>query len=152
MVSLSREEAQDLSEEIAWIKEAVKSLMRRLDALCARCGLVDEESFKKSLRSFMEEELGLKFESRSLIDEEGIVYGYPCTVEVDLATDGLGLMVVEITPYAKLSDVAALIRKKELLERREGLKVNRLILVAPQADRRVAEACLKTGVELYVKL
>lgn len=49
-----------------------------------------------------------------------------------------------LTTYAKLSDVAA-------LPRRIGLEASRLV-VAPQAERRPPEDCLRLDVELYARL
>ena len=82
-------------------------LMRRhLDALGARWGLMSEEAFREGLRGLLEEELGLKVEKWTYRDEEGMVYGYPSIIDIDVAihdgkvvldwSHGMGYVIEEV--------------------------------------------------------
>ena len=68
-------------------------------------GLLSEEAFRERLRGMLEKELGFKVESRSYYDEEGVVYGYPSQVAVDVGVHNEKILLVEITSYARVSDV-----------------------------------------------
>jgi len=142
-------------EEIARLREDMNKgfalLERHISALGARWGLMSEEAFREGLRGLLEGELGLKVERWAGRDAEGIVYGYPSLVEVDVAMRDGRAILVEVKAHASASDVYALKRKAELYERLEGRRPSRLILITPYADEGAKEACLRHGVELYAR-
>jgi hypothetical protein len=112
---------------------------------------MSEEAFREGLRGLLEGELGLRVERWAGRDAEGIVYGYPSLVEVDVAMRDGRAILVEVKAHASASDVYALKRKAELYERLEGRRPSRLILITPYADEGAKEACLRHGVELYAR-
>ena len=127
-------------------------LERHISALGARWGLMAEGAFREGLRGLLEEELGLKVERWETFDGDGLVYGYPSQVEVDVAIRDEKAILVEVMSHANASDVAAFSRKAELYERKAGRKPSRLVIVTPYADGKAAEACLRRGIELYTKV
>jgi len=80
----------------------------------------------------LEKEMNLVVERRSCYDEDGIVYGYPSKVEVDVALHNEKAVLVEVTSHARASEVYAM--KSELYEKRAGRKASRLFIATPYAE------------------
>ena len=133
------------------LREELASIKARLDALAARLNSSLEEGLKRALLKLLED-VGYRVERWEGFDEEGYVYGYPCSVEAYVAVDELEAVLVEATHYLKPSDLAALARLKELYERSTGVRLARIVVLAPYAHPRAVEACLKMGVELYSRV
>ena len=129
-----------------------KLLRRHIDALGARWGLMAEEAFREGLRGILEEELGLKVERWTGYDEEGLVYGHPSSVEIDVAIKNEKLILVELSSHARASDVAAFARKAELYARKTGKRPDRLVIVTPFADEGARRLASELGVEIYMKV
>ena len=89
-------------------------LRRHVDALGARWGMMTEEAFREGLRGILTEELGLIVERWTAYDEEGLVYGHPSPVEVDVAVRNGRVVLVEISSYVRASDEAAFAKKAKL--------------------------------------
>ena len=64
---------------------------------------MSEEAFREGLRGVVEKELGFKVERWSCYDSEGIVYGYPSQVEVDVVVHDEKILLIEITSHATVS-------------------------------------------------
>ncbi|MEM2340710.1 MAG: DUF3782 domain-containing protein, partial [Candidatus Bathyarchaeia archaeon] len=143
-------------EEIAKLREDMKEGFERMDrhisALGARWGLMSEEAFREGLKGILEKEFGAKVERWAGNDGEGIVYGYPSRVEVDIAIRDDKVILMEVMSHARASDVAAFWRKALAYERATGRKPSRLVIVTPYADGSAVEACLRRGIELYTKV
>ena len=144
------------SEELKRLREDMMKgfelVERRISALGARWGIESEEAFREGLRGILEKELGLKVRRWTAFDREGIVYGYPSGVEVDIAVEDEEVILIEVTSHAKKSDLVELRRKAELYERLSGRKVSRLLIVTPYAEERALEASKDLGVEIYTKV
>ncbi|RLI31891.1 hypothetical protein DRO51_02995, partial [Candidatus Bathyarchaeota archaeon] len=76
-------------EEIAKLREDMvrgfELVERHISAIGARWGIMSEEAFREGLKGLLEKEFKLKVERWTGFDGEGLVYGYPCQVEVDVA-------------------------------------------------------------------
>jgi len=142
--------------EIAKLREDMikgfERIDRRITALGARWGIEAEEAFREGLKGILEKELGLKVEKWKVYDEKGVVYGYPCEVEVDVAVVDGKTILVEITSHARASDVYVFKRKAELYKEKTGRVPDRLIIVTPFAEEKAFEAAVKLGVEVYTKI
>jgi hypothetical protein len=125
---------------------------RHISALGARWGMMAEEAFREGLRGLLERELGLRVERWIGFDEEGLVYGYPKEVEVDVAVKDEKIILIEVSSHARGSDVSELKRKAELYQRRTRRKPDRLIIVTPYADERALEASKRLEVEIYTSV
>ena len=69
---------------------------RHISALGARWGLLAEESFRSGIKGLVEKYFGGKVERWAHYDEDGIVFGYPSVVEVDLIIKDKEHILVEI--------------------------------------------------------
>ena len=59
----------------------------------------------KDLEECSKKSLGSKLRDGVINDEEGVVYGYPSQVAVDVGVHNEKILLVEITSYARVSDV-----------------------------------------------
>jgi hypothetical protein len=143
-------------EEIAKLREDMnKGFMlveRHVSALGARWGVVAEEAFREGLKGLLEKEMKLKVEKWVRRDEEGRVFGYPSTVEVDAALHDGDVILVEVKSHVGASDVSLFKRKVDFYEKETGKKVARKIMVTPYAEEKAIEAAKSLGVEIYTKV
>ena len=148
-----REDLNRLREDTNRLREDMNKgfdlLRRHIDALGARWGLLAEEAFREGLRGIVEEEFGLKIERWTGYDGEGLVYGHPSVVEVDVAVKDGKIILIEISSHIRPSDVAAFKRKAEVYARETGRKPDRLVMITPFADERALAVARKLGVEIY---
>ena len=144
-----REDLNKLREDM---NEGFRLLRRHIDALGARWGILAEEAFREGLRGILSEELGLEVERWVGYDEEGLVYGHPSTIEVDVAVRDGRVVLVEVSSHVRASDVAAFVRKAELYARRTGRKPDRLVMVTPFAEEEALKSARELGVEIYTRV
>jgi len=142
------ERQQRLEERLARLEEEARETRRLLLAIAHRYGVISEEGFREAMRYVVEDILGAarvrRWEAR---DEEGIVYGRPSMVEVDVAVkDGVHVLV-EVKSRVSKGDVAELYRVGLLYERLTGVKP-RLLIVGGIIDPNVYELASKLGVEV----
>ncbi len=141
----SVEELKSGQEEL---KADFKRLERVVNAIAHRFGVLSEESFREGMRYILEEEFGVAKVSKFVTkDEEGIVYGHPSEVEVDvLIKDGRHILI-EIKSRVSKGDVAELHRIGLLYEERVGVKPF-LAIIGGMID----EGAKKLADELGVKI
>ena len=147
-----REHRRVLEEHDHKLNEMLKDIQRRISALGARWGLMSEEAFRNGLRSLLEREFGLKVERWKARDDEGLVYGYPCEVEIDLAIRDGKVILIEVSSHVRSADVSAFKRKAEFYERSTGRKPDKLLMITPFADRRALWLAERVGVEIYTRV
>jgi len=143
-------------KELARLREDMQrgfeQIHRQITALGARWGLFRESAFREGLRGLLEREFGALVEKWRVFDEKGLVYGYPCEVEVDVVVSDEKVLLIEITSHAKVSDIHVFKKKAELYYEKTGRKPSRLILVSPYVDDKAFEASIKLGVEIYTRV
>ena len=143
-------------EELARLREDMQKgfelLRRHIDALRARWGLMAEEAFRDGLRDALEEELGLKVERWTGYDDEGLVYGYPSPIEIDVAVKDGKLILVEISSHVRASDVAAFRRKAEVYAKKTGRAPDRLLMITPFVDERALAMAARLGITIYTEV
>jgi hypothetical protein len=127
-------------------------MYRHISALGARWGMMAEDAFREGLRGLLEKEFGLKVERWSGYDEDGLVFGYPSNVEVDVAVKDEKIILIEVSSHIRASDVFQFKRKAELYQRKTGRKPDRLLIVTPYADEKALEASKMLGIEVYTNI
>ncbi|MCS7145303.1 MAG: DUF3782 domain-containing protein [Aigarchaeota archaeon] len=125
---------------------------RHLSAIGARWGLMAESAFREGLRGLLERELGLSVSRWTAKDERGIVYGYPCEVEVDVAVKDGKTILVEVKSHVRASDVAEFTRKAQLYQEVEGRAPDRMIIVTLYAEVEALGAAKRLNIETYTKI
>ena len=144
-----REDMNKLREDM---NRGFKLIERRITALGARWGIQAEEAFRESLKGVLEREFGAKVERWVERDDEGLVYGYPSDVEIDLTVRNGRTMLIEISSHVRASDVLLFRRKAEFYGRKTGIRADRLVMVTPYADEGALRAARNFGIEIYTKV
>ena len=143
-------------EEIAKLREdmvrSFELVERHISAIGARWGIMSGEAFREGLKGLLEKEFKLKVERWTGFDGEGLVYGYPCQVEVDVAIHNKKIVLVEVKSHIRASDVYTFKRKAELYMKLTGKKPDRLLMVTPYAEDKALEAAKNLNIEIYTKI
>ncbi len=135
-----------LEERQQRLEEEMKETRRVLMTIAHRFGVLTEEAFRQGMRFVVEEVLKVaKVERWVYRDEDGVVYGYPSIIEVDVAVRDKEHILVEVKSRVSKSDVAELYRIGKLYERVEGVKP-RLVIVGGFIDSDVDYLARKLGV------
>ena len=122
-----------------------------LRALGARWGIMAEESFRNAMKGIVEKYFDGKISKWEYYDSEGIVYGYPSMVEVDIVIKDKVHILVEIKSSVHRGDVIELYRIAELYNREVGVKP-RIAIVSPYIDSDAVKLSEKLGIETYSSL
>jgi Uncharacterized conserved protein containing a coiled-coil domain, COG5493 len=139
-------------DRLARVEDAIKAFDRRLMALGARWGVESEEAFRNAMRGVVEGILGVATVGKWVyFDKDGMVYGHPSQVEVDVAIRDGTHILIEIKASASSGDALEFSRVGKLYETITGIKP-RLILVTPFIDDRGLEAARKLGIEVYTSV
>ncbi len=137
-----------LEERFARLEEEMIETRRVVIVIAHRFGVITEESFRQAMKYVVERSLGVaKVERWIYNDTEGLVYGHPSIVEVDVVVRNSEHILVEVKSKTSKADIAELYRIGELYEKIEGVKPKLVIIggfIEPGA-RGIAD---KLGVEL----
>ncbi|MGB9823145.1 PD-(D/E)XK nuclease family protein [Thermodesulfovibrio sp.] len=135
------------------ILEEIKLLHRKHDttigALGARWGFRAEASFRDAIKGILEESFPVKVQKYLAKDEEGMVFGRPDQIELDLIVKDGEVIVAEIKSSISKGDVATFLRKVRFYEQKEGVKLSRKLLISPMIDNAAKEFALSSGIEVY---
>ncbi|ODA44284.1 hypothetical protein THER_0982 [Thermodesulfovibrio sp. N1] len=140
-------------KKIDAILEEIKLLHRKHDtsigALGARWGFRAESSFRDAIKGILEESFPVQVQRYKAKDEEGIVFGKPDQIELDLIIKNGEVIVAEIKSSISKGDVATFLRKIDFYEQKEGISVKRKIMISPMFDYGAREFALSSGIEAY---
>ncbi|BES82415.1 PD-(D/E)XK nuclease family protein [Pyrodictium abyssi] len=146
-----RESQQRLEERQQRVEERLERLDRTLATVAHRFGVLSEHAFREAMRGILEEYFGATAHRWSVYDAEGLVYGYPSEVEVDVVVrDGVHILV-EVKSRVDTSDVLELSRIARLYEKQEGVRPE-LAILGGFVDRRAERLAQRLGIKLYTYL
>jgi hypothetical protein len=133
--------------------ESIKALNRRFDgtigALGARWGLSAEETFRSALRAILEESFGVTVKRYLEIDTEGVVFGHPDQVELDVIIFDGELILCEIKSSMSQFDMLGFWRKAQFYQDQNKRKATRIMVISPMVDARAMAVAKKLGLEVY---
>jgi hypothetical protein len=138
-----------INEMLASIKALDRKFEGSIGALGARWGLHSEASFRNGLKAILEESFKVKVERYQDFDEQGVVFGRPDQVELDVIIFDSTLILCEIKSSMSKSDMYAFWRKKAFYEERHGRKADRLVVISPMLDPYAQKAAQELGMEVY---
>ncbi len=137
-----------LEERIIRLEEEMRDTRRVVAVIAHWFGLLSEAGLREALRYVVEEVLGTaRVEKHSIRDDEGLVYGYPAIVDIDVVVKDNVHVLVEVKSRVSKSDVAELYRIGLLYERKHGVKP-RLLVIGGFIDPEAYEAAKRLGVEI----
>jgi hypothetical protein len=129
----------------------VEEAFRRVEALGARWGLHSESAFREGMRTVLARRLGGDVRRWEGFDQDGIVFGHPSSVELDMVVRDGGVLLIEVKSHVSRGDLASFRRKADLYERQTGARAERLI-VSPSIEPRALEMARDLGIEVSTSL
>ena len=140
-------------DDIAAIKLDNKSLHAHYDqtigALGTRWGLYTEKSFRNALKGLLEETTSYRVLNVIEQDDDGVVFGWPAQIELDIVIQNGKFFIVEIKSSISAGDVATFIKKARFYEQRHNKKANALVIISPMIDDRAREFINNLGIMAY---
>ncbi|MEM3710928.1 MAG: DUF3782 domain-containing protein [Thermoprotei archaeon] len=151
-----REDMNKLREDMNKLREEMYAgfdmLNRKITALGARWGVDAESAFREAIRGLLGKELGFSVERWVVQDLNGVVYGYPSQVEVDVAVSDSKTVLIEVSSHVRQGDAQTFVKKAKLFESLTGKKPTSLVFVSPFVDEKAQEACGALGIQVYTKV
>ncbi|MFO1431409.1 MAG: DUF3782 domain-containing protein [Candidatus Competibacteraceae bacterium] len=141
-----KEEFDRMHEEIMAL---AKKHERSIGALGARWGLQSEKAFRDALAGILEQNFGVQVLNVNEYDDEGVVFGRPEQVELDVIIKNGLLLICELKSSIDKAGMYIFERKARFYERRHQCKANRLIVISPMIDARAQQVAERLGIETY---
>jgi len=139
-------ELKRLHEEI--MAQALKH-DRGIGALGSRWGLQSEKAFRDALAGILEKNFGVEVLNINEYDEQGVVFGRPDQVELDVIIKNGMLLICELKSSIDKAGMYIFERKARFYEQRHQCTANRLIVISPMIDARARKVAEKLGIETY---
>ncbi len=140
------ERQQRIEERMTRVLEELRDLRRVVVVIAHRFGVLSESAFREAMKYVIEESLGVgRVYKKSLRDDEGLVYGYPSIIDIDVVIRDEKHILVEVKSRVSRSDVRELYLIGKLYEKIEGVKPE-LIIIGGFIDPEAYEAAAKFGV------
>ena len=141
-----REEFNRVHEEIM---AQAKKHDRSIGALGSRWGLRSEKAFRNALAGILEQNFGVQVLNVNEYDDEGVVFGRPDQVELDVIIKNGLLLICELKSSIDKAGMYIFERKARFYERRHQRKANRLIVISPMIDAGAQQVAERLGIETY---
>ena len=141
-----KEEFDRMHEEIMAL---AKKHDRSIGALGARWGLQSETAFRNALAGILEQSFGVQVLNVNEYDDEGVVFGRPDQVELDVIIKNGLLLICELKSSMDKAAMYAFERKARFYERRHNRQANRLLVISPMIDAKARRVAEQLGIDLY---
>jgi len=129
-------------------RRAIWRLEARIGALGRRWGMESEATFREAMYRLLTP-LGYAVERFIVQDEEGIVFGRPDQVEIDLLIRNDEVIAAEIRASVSKSDVAVFLRKLKFAEQVLKRTVTKKVIISPFVDDNALRFAQEAGIEVY---
>ncbi len=147
------EDRAETCEEFKQIHEEIMALAQKhergIGALGARWGLQSEKAFRDALAGILEKNFGVQVLNVNEFDEQGIVFGQPDQVELDVIIQNGLLLICELKSSIDKAGMYIFERKARFYEQRHQRTANRLIVISPMIDARARKVAELLGIETY---
>ncbi|MCD6488507.1 MAG: DUF3782 domain-containing protein [Desulfurococcales archaeon] len=138
----------ELEERQQRLEERMIRLEKLVTTIAHRFGVITEKSFREAFSNILSRYFGATASKWSVWDEEGIVFGYPTVVDVDVVVKDKTHILIEIKSRVDPEDVYKLYRIGRLYEKKTGVKP-KLAIIAGFITRKAMESSTKLGVDIY---
>ncbi len=129
-------------------RRAIWRLEARIGALGRRWGMESEATFREAMYRLLTP-LGYAVERFIVQDDEGIVFGRPDQVEIDLLIRNDEVIAAEIRASVSKSDVAVFLRKLKFAEQVLKRTVTKKVIISPFVDDNALRFAQEAGIEVY---
>ena len=140
-------------EEFNRVHEEIMALAKKHDrsigALGARWGMQSERSFRNALAGILEEHFGVKVTNVNEYDEQGVVFGRPDQIELDVIIKNGLLLICELKSSIDKAGMHIFERKARFYESRHNRKADRLIVISPMIDPQAQILAEQLNIETY---
>ena len=140
----------DFNRRMESFEKRMEAFDIKLSSLGARWGIMNESAVRNALRGLLSEKFGVKVSKWEVFDEDGIVYGRPAMIEVDLVIRDKEHILVEIKSHIRKSDVAELLRISELYEKIQKVKPS-LMIITPFIEEKGREFAETNGITIHCR-
>ena len=131
------------------IMALAKKQERDVGALGARWGLQSEATFRNALAGILEKSFAVEVINVTEYDDEGVVFGQPDQVELDVIIKNGVLILCELKSSMSKSDMYTFGRKVSFYEKKHHREANRKLVISPMIDRRAVPVAKKLNIECY---
>ena len=138
-----------INKILASIEVSNKKFNSTIGALGSRWGLLSEGAFRDGLKAILEESFGVKVERYEDYDHDGIVFGQPDQIEMDVIIYNGTLILCEIKSSISKSEMYTFWRKKEFYEKKHDRKASRVMVISPMIDNTAKKVAENLNIELY---
>ncbi|MFO1431416.1 MAG: DUF3782 domain-containing protein [Candidatus Competibacteraceae bacterium] len=115
----------------------------------ARWGLQSEAVFRNALAGILEKNFGVQVLNVNEYDDEGVVFGRPDQIELDVIIKNGLLLICELKSSMDKAAMYAFERKARFYGRRHGRQARRLIVISPMIDAKARQVAERLRIELY---
>ncbi len=136
-------------QQMVEVNQTLNRFDQRLMAMGARWGTQSEASFRNALKGILKEFPGVQVIQVDEHDDEGIVFGYPEEVELDLIIKNGVLIIGEIKSSIDKSDISTFERKIRFYQQKHAKTANRKIVISPMVNKKALPLATKFGIEIY---
>jgi hypothetical protein len=150
------EQARKWDENQAELKRLHEEIMaqaqkhdRSIGALGSRWGLQSEKAFRDALAGILEKNFGVEVLNVNEYDEQGVVFGRPDQVELDVIIKNGLLLICELKSSIDKAGMYIFERKARFYEQRHQRTADRLIVISPMIDARAHKVAAALGIETY---
>ncbi len=144
------QEQQELNRQmLAEIARVDKKIEMKMGALGARWGIDSETAFRNALRGILEEVAHVQVIHVNEFDDEGVVFGHPDQVELDVVIHNGLLMLCEMKSSVSKGDVSLFERKALFYAKRHQQTVTHKVIISPMVDPRALPLAQAYGMLVY---
>jgi hypothetical protein len=145
-VRRNREEFYRIHEEIMAIAQKHD---RSIGALGARWVMQSERSFRNTQAGILEQNFGVEVFNVNDYDEQGVVFGRPDQIELDVIIKNESLLICELKSSIDKAGLHIFERKARFYESRHNRKADRLIVISPMIDPQAQKLAERLNIETY---
>ncbi|WP_417040424.1 PD-(D/E)XK nuclease family protein [Cylindrospermopsis raciborskii] len=143
------ENRQEFDRVIAAIDRMSRKHDIAISGLGSRWGLCSESSFRNGLKAILEESFGVEVLNIVEYDDQGIVFGRPDQVELDLIIRNGELIICEIKSSVSKADLYTFYRKVDFYQQQHQRQATRKIVISPMVHPSANSIASKLGIEIY---
>jgi hypothetical protein len=147
------ENQAEVREEFKRIHEDILALAQKhergIGALGSRWGMQSEKAFRDALAGILEKNFGVQVLNVNEFDDQGVVFGRPDQVELDVIIQNGLLLICELKSSIDKAGMYSFERKARFYEQRHQRTANRLIVISPMIDARARKVAELLGIETY---
>ena len=120
-----------------------------IGALGARWGLRSEAAWRNGLKAILESSFNVTVERFQDFDYDGVVFGRPDQIELDVIIHNGDVILCEIKSAMTKAQLYAFWRKTQFYEKVHDRRVNRKLCITPYIEDRAAEVAQELDIEVY---